>query len=232
MHSIPVSSITMKEVKKPNPLKTKYATYYNKKRSDINASVFRNYLKTYHNVNSGVGIPYTAIVIKAVANWAKFKIPLSFDQRKVIFEECPELDVKRGRSQICAPLLCLFYGCDLMVTENEDVLQGIANGTVCTFRKLVLKQGAELEKIKMYDYWVHSVGTDNIEYIEVNWQDCEHFVGKFRLKPKVGTFKVKYPISEFGVKSRKLQHLPVIVNHATTGHKLQGKTVKSLVIAE
>jgi hypothetical protein len=89
----------------------------------------------------------------------------------------------------------------------------------------------------MYDYWAHAVGTDKIEYIEVEWQDCEHFVGKFRLKPKVGTFRVKYPISKFGVKSRvqtniELQHLPVIVNHATTGHKLQGKTVKSLVIAE
>jgi hypothetical protein len=64
-----------------------------------------------------------------------------------------------------------------------------------------------------------------------------HFVGKFQLKPKVGTFRVKYPISEFRVKAHvqtniKLQHLPVIVNHATTGHKLQGKTVKSLVIAE
>jgi hypothetical protein len=78
------------EVKKPNPLKTKYATYYNKKRSDINASVFRNYLKTYHEVNSGVDILYTAIVIKVVANWAKSKLRLSLDQRKVLFEECPE----------------------------------------------------------------------------------------------------------------------------------------------
>jgi hypothetical protein len=125
-----------------------------------------------------------------------------------------------------------------MVTENEGFLQGIANGTIDKFRKLVLNQGAELDKIKIYDYWVHAVGTDNTEYIEVEWQDCKHFVGKFRLKPKVGSFRVKHPISEFGVKSRvqtniELQHLPVIVNHATTGcHKLQGKTVKSLVIAE
>ncbi len=62
-------------------------------------------------------------------------------------------------------------------------------------------------------------------------------MGKFRLKPRVRTFRVKYPISEFGIKSRiqtniELQYLPVIENHATTGHKLQGKTVKSLVIAE
>jgi hypothetical protein len=34
-----------------------------------------------------------------------------------------------------------------MVTQNEDVLLGIANGTVCKFRKLVLKQGVELENI-------------------------------------------------------------------------------------
>jgi hypothetical protein len=68
---------------------------------------------------------------------------------------------------MCAPLLCLFFGCDLMVTENENILQGIAEGTICKFRILVLKQDAELEKIKMYDYWVHAVGTENIEYIEV-----------------------------------------------------------------
>jgi hypothetical protein len=54
-----------------------------------------------------------------------------------------------------------------MVTENENILQGIAEGTICKFRILVLKQDAELEKIKMYDYWVHAVGTENIEYIEV-----------------------------------------------------------------
>jgi hypothetical protein len=63
------------EVKKPSLLKTKYATYYNTRRAVINASVFRNYLKTYHSVNSGVKILHTAIVIKAVANWAKARPP-------------------------------------------------------------------------------------------------------------------------------------------------------------
>ena len=70
-----------------------------------------------------------------------------------------------------------------MVTENENVLQGIANGTVCKFWKLVLKQGGKIVKIKMYDYWVYAVGMEAVEYIEVEWQDCDHFVGKFRLKP-------------------------------------------------
>jgi hypothetical protein len=82
------------------------------------------------------------------------------------------------------------------------------------------------------------IAMDNVEYIKVEWQDCDAFVGKFRLKPETAAFKVKYPISELGQNSSvvqaqiALQHLLVIVNHATTGHKLQGKTVKSLVIAE
>jgi hypothetical protein len=38
--------------------------------------------------------------------------------------------------------------------------------------------------------------------------------------------KVTYP------NQYELQYLAVIVNHATTGHKLQGKTLKSLVITE
>jgi hypothetical protein len=112
-------AIIGKEVKKPNPLETKFATFYNAKRADINATVFRNYLKTYHNMNSGIDIPYTAIVIKANTNWAKIKIPLSFDQRKVLFKECPDSNVKKGTSQMCAPLLCLFFGCYSMAGNGK-----------------------------------------------------------------------------------------------------------------
>jgi hypothetical protein len=56
--------------------------YLSQTATNINASVFRNYLKTYHNVNSGVDIPYTAILIKAVVNWAKSKIPCHLISRK------------------------------------------------------------------------------------------------------------------------------------------------------
>ena len=229
--------INGKDIKTPNPLETKYATFFNAKRSEINASVFRSYLKTFHKGKSESDIPLSAIVIKATTYWNKSKIPLTFDQRKVLFEECSEANVRRNKSQMCAPLLCLFSGCNLMVKLNEDVVHGIANGTTCKFRKLVLKPGTELEKIQMYGYWVNAISIETVEYIEVEWQDCDKFIGTFHLTPRVNTFRVKYPISEFGLHTRiqasiEMEYLPVIVNHATTGHKLQGKTVKSLVIAE
>ena len=223
-------------VKKPNPLKTKYATFFNVKKAGLNASVFRNYLMTFHKGKSESEIPLTAITIKACASWNKSKIPLTFDQRKILFEQCSEADCRQDK-KMASPLLCLFSGCNLMVTINEDVVHGIANGTTCLFRKVVLKPGTELEKIKMYDVWVHTISIEFVEYIEVEWQDCDTFIGRFCLTPEVGVFRVNFPISQFGLNTRiqasvQLLYFSVVVNHATTGHKLQGKTVESLVIAE
>jgi hypothetical protein len=87
-----------------------------------------------------------------------------------------------------------------------------------------------------------SLGKDETQWQQmiwntlVEWQDCDHFVPKFQLKSETAVLKVKYPISELRQNSQvqartELQYLPVIVNHATTGHKLQGKPVKSLVLS-
>jgi hypothetical protein len=58
---------------------------------------------------------------------------------------------------MCAPLLCLFSKCNLMVTTNKDALNGIANGTPCIFQKVVLKPGFKLDRIQMYGCWVHTI---------------------------------------------------------------------------
>jgi hypothetical protein len=191
----------------------------------------------YHKGKTEFEIPYTAIVIKSRTKWHKSKFPLTFDQQKVLFEECSEGHVRNYSSQMCAPLLCLFTGCHLMVTKNIDIPNGITNRTTCKFKKVILKAGVKLQRIKIHGYWINDISTEDVEQIEVEWLNCDHFMGKFRLTTNIGTLRVKYPISEFGIHSQistsiELQHLPVIVNHATTGHKLQGKTVDSLVIEQ
>jgi hypothetical protein len=223
-------------VKKPDPLTTKYAVSRNIKRDEINVGVFRNYLQTYHKGKSESEIPLSAIVIMSTTKWNKSQRALSFDQRKVLFEECSESHC-RIQTQMCNPFLCLFTGCNLMVTKNIEVLIGIANGTTCKVRKVILKANSEMKKIKVYDCWVNSVSIEDVEQIEVEWLDCDKFVGTFRLTSQKGTFRVQYPICEFGINQRvntniEFRYFPVISNHATTGHKLQGKTVTSLVIEE
>jgi hypothetical protein len=224
-------------VKMPNPATVRFATYYNKKRCNINADVFLDYLQRHHLDCTEGNICESAIVVKANALWVKNKTKLTFDQRKVLFEECSEADIKNTHNQRCDPLLCLFYGCNLMGNENSDVGNGIANETTCIFRKVHLKIGTTLQRIRMHGFWVFAASVEDIDCLELEWQDSSMYQGKFFVFPQESKYLVKYPVAELGKKVRigtnmYLTQFPVVINHATTGHKLQGKSMIALVIAE
>ena len=221
----------------PDPITTRFATFFNKARCNINAAIFKKYLQQYHGECTEGNICKSAIVIKANAFWGKSRKELSFEQRKVLFEECSEADTSTHGSRHCDPLLCLFYESNVMVNENSDVSNGIANGTTCLFKKAHLKPGTTLQPIKMYGFWVYAVNIDQVQCLELQWQDSPKFVGRFRVESKKETFLVSYPIKEQENATRVkasivLEQFPVVVNFATTGHKLQGKSLLSLVIAE
>jgi hypothetical protein len=226
-----------KKVKMPSPDKTRYATYHNAKRCGINMDVFHSYLKKYHGGCTENNIVETALVIKATTKWGKSKLPLSFNQRQVLFQKCSEADVVNSRSKRADPLLCLAYGCNVMVNENNDVHNGIANGTTAVFQKAILKSGVKLQPLQMFGYWVNSVCVDDVEQLELKWQDSDRFQGKFRIDAIKGVYKVKFPVMAMGRETRvittiQLAQFPSVINYATTGHKLQGKSVDELVIAE
>jgi hypothetical protein len=89
------------------------------------------------------------------------------------------------------------------------------DGRVC---KAYLKPGAKLVPIQMFGYWVYSVTVDEVDQLEFEWQDYDRFKGKFRVDlPKCVQLSFQWP---------------TIGNFATTGHKLQGKSVNELVVAE
>ena len=136
-------------VKMPVPNTTRFATYHNKQRCGINIDIFRAYLNQYHYGCTKDNIPNTAIVIKSKCQWAKGRIDLTYEQRKVLFEECSEANIKNSQSKRLDPLLCLCYGSNVMVNANKDVANGIANGTTAEFEKAHLKPGAKLEPMQM-----------------------------------------------------------------------------------
>ena len=124
-----------------------------------------------------------------------------------------------------------------MGIENEDVENGIANGTTCIFKKVYLKHGATLQPIELNGYWVNSVSVEDVEFLELEWQDSSRFIGRFRIEAKTWTYEVDFPMEEDGLKFKCktkicLHQFPIVLNHATTGHKLQGKSVDQLVVAE
>ena len=223
-------------VKMPNPATTRFATYFNAKRCNINADVFKDYLKTYHFSCTETNICTSAIIIKSTTKWGISKKDLTFDQRKTLFEECSESHVKNSQNNRCDPLLCLFDGSNVMQNSNDDVEHGIANGTTALFRKAHLKPNAKLHPVQMHGYWVNSVAAEDVEYLQLEWQDSR-FKGWYRIKSTKSTYTVNYPVIEANRKERlktkiTLTQFPILINHATTGHKLQGKSMDALVIAE
>ena len=223
-------------VKLPPIGKTKFASYTNVTKSKFNAAVFKDYLEKHHANCTEDTIPDTAIVVRARAHWAKSGAPLSFGQRKTLFEECPEGDCKNSNNKYFDPLLCLFHNCQLLCNDNKDVKNGIANGSTGTFKKLHLEPGTELVPIKMHGHWVYAVDIDQVRSIELEWFESK-FQGRFRLVPETATCRVNFPIMMMGKKTNfktsiKLHCLPVNLNHTTTGHKLQEKSLDEIVVVE
>ena len=135
-------------------------------------------------------------------------------------------------------MLKLFYRCQLMYNENDDVSNGVANGTTALFKKVVLKQGRTPHKICYNGYWVYAVNAEDVEYMQLQWTPDSAFQGTFTLAPKSvacrSVMKIESPTGkqeEVDI-AISLQQFRVLVNHATTGHKLQGKSVDSLLIRD
>ena len=222
-----------KNVCLPNLLKAKFATYHNRNCAEINALVFQDYLDKYHEKSTQTDIPKTAIVIKAGAKWHLKNQNLSSQQRANLFSFCSEADCKDSFGRRCDPLLCLFSGCSMMGTENVDVKNGIANGTTCTFETIVFKRGSTPKPLLMHGKWVFAINIEEVDHLVLRWKDST-FEGTFKLHPIERNFCVNYPVSEHVRRAVNISMMffPVVLNHATTGHRLQGKSEDQLIISE
>lgn len=122
-----------------------------------------------------------------------------------------------------------------MVTVNEDVGNGIANGTTCRLRQIRLVEGASTHRITIDGYWINAANMSDVKWIECEFEGGL-FSGTFRLKPTSESYSVQVPSSLIPNKKRlpatfKITALPLVLNSATTGHKLQGKSVEKLLVS-
>ena len=60
------------------------------------------------------------------------------DKGDIFFAACSDNHVRAHGGTLCDPLLKLFIGCPVMITQNLAVEEGIANGTMCEFVGLTL----------------------------------------------------------------------------------------------
>ena len=223
------------------PQDIKYATYFNRDRDSINAALFQ---KRCDFLYRETGDTRDSIMVFSddllVQNSNKTFVP--FQNCAVFWEHCTEDDVKlaKGAGRM-DPVLRLYHGCRIMLPCNSDVKKGQANGTQATFQKIVLKAGEEAHTQQVLldgTIPVTAVRASQVSYIVLRHCNDRIQPPTFSLQPKRQTFKAKIlkprPLQVKGNERELLQmkatQLPVLINNATTGHKLQGSGVDSLFV--
>jgi PIF1-like helicase len=221
------------------PFDVKYATFTNRDRDSINIGIFQEKLDYCHNkfnhTNNFIMIFSDDLNVKKDKNY----IPVL--KKKYFYENFGEGDIYPERSGRIDPVLKIYIGCDVILTENIDVVNGLANGTRATVESVFLNAGSNYKTIKLEcGKIVRAVYASDVDYILLKHKDQKVENQMFQVKSKIVTFKASLAKQtanlsfETFLKDNKLlmkaKQFPIIVNNATTGHKLQGVGVDKLFV--
>ena len=153
----------------------------------------------------------------------------------ILYATCGEGHLQGKDNKRYDPLLKLSYGRPLCINENKKVDSCIANGAMCEFKALVLKQGVtmnDMEKIMIDGFYVWSIKVSQLEGLKVEMLDG----GRNQLvilKPETVCQQVQFPLPLLNMtrvrKMMKMTQLPV--NVSRTVHKLQGRSIEFLYIS-
>lgn len=232
------------------PLGIRYATAVNRDRDSINTATFEEHcIRLSKNGDGHNGFVEDALIVLAddlqsQTSPGKFK-PLSLKARLIIWESCGEDNIKfpQNHSRRMDPALKLYRHCPLMLNENTNVQQGIANGSCVILRHVELKVGETPTVMKL----ASGVSVNAVMASQVLELVVEHC--NTRIQPPTCSvvisktpfrFNVKFPVpasfrtgrakDNYEVVSMKGRQFSVLSNTATTGHKLQGATLDNLFV--
>jgi hypothetical protein len=212
-----------------------YVCPTNAQRNLITDNNFEDLVRRTHPLaESNLAAPDYTVIIKGIFNGKKGASEKSEQFHRLIYNNCGDDNViMTGGSGRVDPCLKLNYGAPIMVSEFKDVKMGVVKGVTGKFVGLVLKKNSRLVEEIWGGYKINTIRADEVEHII-----CERIKDKptertrhFILKPKKFTVSVKIPVSggnHLTLSELEIFQLPMNLDEATTGHKLQGKT-KSLL---
>ena len=222
------------------PQNTQFGCYNNNDRDSINTGVFSRRCEELHR--QGASLSDTLLILSddyQVRNGNKQYIP--FTNNSFIWQNCGEDEVKvpRGMGRV-DPVLKLYKNCPVMLTTNTDVGNGQANGTKAYVTDVILKP-LEATHTVMLDgrIPVQAVTASQVAFVTLRHKNPRINPPTFTVAPKNYTnLRVKVPKpnslqyknNETEILEMKATQLPFVVNHATTGHKLQGSSLDSIFV--
>ena len=119
-----------------------------------------------------------------------------------------------------------------MTLDNSRIDEGLANGTPCRGLYLQLKDGCHFVKENWEGYIINTISVDDVDHM-VCMIECDPSQQPtyFTVKPTNGLCNVTLKhFSNIALEPINISYLPINSNISTTGHKLQGSTLDSLVI--
>jgi hypothetical protein len=214
----------------------KYGTYQNKDRDSINTAIFEEKLQ------------HSMLICRSTHNFFLIfcdKIKINKDstgyiplkQTKYFYENCGESNIKTARSGRVDPVLKLYLGCEVMITENIDVY----NGTRAKVLNIIINQESDVFNINIgHNIVVRGIYASNVKCINLKHLNQNVQTQNFSLQPKHINFYATIPLpTNILTNNNKLRpksiqmtatQFPIIINNATTGHKLQGIGVDKLFV--
>jgi hypothetical protein len=227
-----------------------YATYNNIDKCSINEGIFSEFLKTTHSKSINDDLPDHTIVIKAsnlklhVSKTTQYR-DMPQLQQHCLLTGCSDANVVEGGdkgSRRIDPLLKLYVGRPVMINHNIDVESSKANGAMCTFKSIKLKNGfQDCDIIKIDGYYVRCVDADMVDYMEVILTE-NNAQKVLELKPTKCTAQADFPcptafeteITHKTTRMKKriqLRQFPINIANARTVHKLQGRSIENLFVS-
>ena len=234
------------------PDNTVVAVKDNKDRDAIHDAMFLKHLEKTHSKDPAHTPPtHTICVLASDMKWRlnhHTYVPMSSYGRDIVYATCSGNLVRTDKGSKCIdPLLKLYDGCVLMVIENIDVDNKIANGAVGKFKEVVLKENIlfdSLDTIIIDGYYVRCVNIEDLKHIKLELiEDLKPGQSPTTIcvEPKTYYAKVRFPINIDSKithttsrpihKACKLTQFPINLATARTVHKLQGQSIKNIFIS-
>ena len=222
---------------KSPPAGTTYACQDNMERASINNGIFHKVLQQLQQKH---GNTQDAIMI--------FCDNIQEEQSKKCYRECTvplkvyqEISeghiVTDSQSDVRVdPVLKLYRNCPVMIPLNIDVPNGLANGTKATVKDIVLKDNAQPFWVTVDDtFKVKAVMASQVDFVRLEHCNKDLPKADFTVDTKSFT-SVRARVKKEGrrkpeILKYKFNQIPLISNGATTVHKLQGTTLKSMFIS-
>ena len=234
-----IEFINMKACHKTPPPDIQVATYTNKDRDAINAKIFEDFTRANKPLDGSVLEAACVIFMDELTmkdtNQKHVDIT-SNTMKRFFYENCPESECnykkdQRGRVD---PVLKLYPNCPMMMTQNNDVINGEANGSRVYVKEVVLKKGEQPFNLKLENgCTILAMTATQVDSIVVQHEAKN--ISPSRVDIKADKFHFCTRMT-FGDDHEPLfcsmsgQSFPLISNSCTTGHKLQGCTVPAILV--